>query len=182
MEFLIGRTLTNNIINLMAEPVLQQALQREGIDHRVLAEFEPDAGLGNGGLGRLAACFIDSLATRQYSAVGYGLRYEFGIFRQSLHDGHQVEQPDNWLRRPDPWEIARPGKTVQVPLAATVHMQGGRCSSFPASPVTCWGWLTIGPSSDTVATASIPCGYGPPRRRKHSSLPTSPPVISSARC
>ena len=134
MEFLIGRTLTNNIINLMAEPLVQQALAREGIDHRLLAELEPDAGLGNGGLGRLAACFIDSLATRQYSAMGYGLRYEFGIFRQSLQDGYQVEQPDNWLRRPDPWEIARPGKTIKVPLNATVHMHGGRMRLEPNQP------------------------------------------------
>jgi starch phosphorylase len=125
MEFLIGRTLVNNIINLMAEPLVQQALAREGIDYHQLGELEPDAGLGNGGLGRLAACFIDSLATRQYSAMGYGLRYEFGIFRQSLREGYQHEQPDNWLRHPDPWEIARPGKTVQVPLASTIQMQGG---------------------------------------------------------
>jgi starch phosphorylase len=135
MEFLIGRTLVNNVINLMAEPLVQQALAREGIDYRLLAELEPDAGLGNGGLGRLAACFIDSLATRQYSAMGYGLRYEFGIFRQVLDShGNQIEQPDNWLRRPDPWEVARPGKTIKVPLNATIHMQGGRMQLVPGQP------------------------------------------------
>src|SRR5262249_18517172 len=84
MEFLIGRALSNNIINLLAEPLVQQALRRQGLTYRPIAELEPDAGLGNGGLGRLAACFIDSLATLQYSAMGYGLRYEYGIFKQSI--------------------------------------------------------------------------------------------------
>ncbi len=134
MEFLIGRTLTNNVVNLLVEPVVRDALRREGMDLRQLAELEPDAGLGNGGLGRLAACFIDSLASLQYSAVGYGLRYEYGIFKQSVRNGYQVEQPDNWLRRPDPWEVARPGKTIKVPLNATIHMQGGRVSLTPNQP------------------------------------------------
>jgi starch phosphorylase len=126
MEFLIGRMLNNNILNLLAEPMVRAALDREGLDVHELAELEPDAGLGNGGLGRLAACFIDSLATMQYSAIGYGLRYEYGIFKQSLHNGYQVEQPDNWLRRPDPWEVARPGKVVRVPLGGTVQMVGDK--------------------------------------------------------
>ena len=110
MEFLIGRTLNNNMMNLAAEPLVQKAMSREGWDFPQLLEEEPDAGLGNGGLGRLAACFIDSLATLQFSAMGYGLRYEYGIFHQAIRDGYQVEEPDKWLRRPDPWEIARPGK------------------------------------------------------------------------
>src|SRR5262249_1379181 len=110
MEFLIGRTLNNNIMNLAAVPLVQRALQREHWELPELLEEEPDAGLGNGGLGRLAACFLDSLASLQYSAIGYGLRYEYGIFRQLISAGYQVEQPDNWLRRPDPWEIPRPGK------------------------------------------------------------------------
>jgi len=134
MEFLIGRTLSNNLINLMSEPLVEQMLSREGIDYRLLTEFEPDAGLGNGGLGRLAACFIDSLATCEYSAMGYGLRYEFGIFRQSLKKGYQVEQPDNWLRRPDPWEIPRPNKMIEVPLNASVHLEGGRMRLVPNEP------------------------------------------------
>src|SRR5262249_18848600 len=115
MEFLIGRTLSNNIINLMAEPLVQQALQREGLSYQPISELEPDAGLGNGGLGRLAACFIDSLATLQYSAMGYGLRYEYGIFKQAIQDGYQREQPHHWLRPPGPSEVAPPGKTHKVP-------------------------------------------------------------------
>src|SRR5205085_2183294 len=103
----------NNITNLLAEPVVQEVLKREGLDFHRLVELEPDAGLGNGGLGRLAACFIDSLATLQLSAMGYGLRYEYGIFKQAIRNGYQVEQPDNWLRRPDPWEVPRPGKGVR---------------------------------------------------------------------
>src|SRR5262245_1294444 len=124
MEFLLGRTLRNNMINLAAEPIVRQALEREGWNLERLIEEEPDAGLGNGGLGRLAACFIDSLATLQYPAIGYGLRYEYGIFRQSIREGQQVEQPDNWLRHTDPWEIERPGKTYAVPLNASFELQG----------------------------------------------------------
>ena len=134
MEFMIGRSLTNNIVNLRADPLVQKALEREGLDYHQLAELEPDAGLGNGGLGRLAACFIDSLATLQMSAMGYGLRYEYGIFKQSIQNGWQVEQPDNWLRRPDPWEVARPGKTIKVPLGASVKMEGRRLQLIPHKP------------------------------------------------
>ncbi len=134
MEFLIGRTLSNNILNLMAEPVVQQSLARQGIDWRHLAELEPDAGLGNGGLGRLAACFIDSLATLGISAMGYGLRYEYGIFKQGLRNGYQVEQPDNWLRRPDPWEVPRTGKSIKVQLGASVIMEGGHLRLVPGKP------------------------------------------------
>jgi starch phosphorylase len=125
MEYLIGRSLTNNITNLMVEPVARDAIKREGLDLAQLAEAEPDAGLGNGGLGRLAACFIDSLATLQIPAIGYGLRYEYGIFHQSFKDGFQVESPDNWLRWPDPWEAARPAETVEVKLNAAIQMQNG---------------------------------------------------------
>ncbi len=134
MEFLIGRTLVNNVTNLMVEPAMQQALRREELDFQQLADLEPDAGLGNGGLGRLAACFIDSIATLQLSGMGYGLRYEYGIFRQLIRNGWQVEQPDHWLRRPDPWEVARPGKTIKVPINATIQMQGGRLQLIPNKP------------------------------------------------
>jgi starch phosphorylase len=107
MEFLIGRSLANNITNLLLDRVGARAVQEKGLDWLAIIEQEPDAGLGNGGLGRLAACFLDSMATMQLPAMGYGLRYEYGIFKQAIRDGWQGEQPDNWLRRPDPWEVAR---------------------------------------------------------------------------
>ena len=139
MEFLIGRTLNNNILNLLVEPLMQTTLQEYGIDWRQLAELEPDAGLGNGGLGRLAACFIDSLATLGLSAVGYGLRYEYGIFKQTVKNGWQAEQPDNWLRNPDPWEVPRPGKTIKVPVQAGIAFQGGQIKLTPNHPTTLLG-------------------------------------------
>src|SRR5262249_41588020 len=125
MEFLIGRSLTNNVLNLLVEPVVREEMRKQGLDPAELADAEPDAGLGNGGLGRLAACFIDSMATLQIPAIGYGLRYEYGIFRQEIDDGRQVEHPDNWLRRPDPWEVDRPAEMVDVRLNFTVQAQGG---------------------------------------------------------
>jgi len=124
MEFLLGRTLRNNLMNLSAEPLVRQAMREQGWNLDALIEEEPDAGLGNGGLGRLAACFIDSLATMQYAAIGYGLRYEYGIFKQSIVNGFQVEQPDNWLFETDPWEIPRQHKVYVVPLNATVELRG----------------------------------------------------------
>ena len=108
MEFLIGRSLANNVMNLLLDPIARQVVAEKRLDWLGLLEQEPDAGLGNGGLGRLAACFLDSMATMQLPAMGYGLRYEYGMFRQTIEDGWQREQPDNWLRRPDPWEVARP--------------------------------------------------------------------------
>ncbi len=120
MEFLIGRALTNNIVNLGVEPLAHAALAREGMDLQSLSEVEPDAGLGNGGLGRLAACFIDSLATLSIPAIGYGLRYEYGMFRQTIDHGRQVEEADHWLRRPDPWEVARPDELARVRVNASV--------------------------------------------------------------
>jgi starch phosphorylase len=134
MEFLIGRTLLNNIINLAADPLIDRALRREGWQLSEILDQEPDAGLGNGGLGRLAACFVDSLATQQYSAMGYGLQYQYGIFRQSIRDGYQVEEPDNWLRQPDPWQIARPGKHYIVPLHGSFELRGSTIRFMPNRP------------------------------------------------
>ena len=116
MEFLIGRSLANNVTNLLLDPTVKQAVKDDDIDWLGLLDQEPDAGLGNGGLGRLAACFMDSMATMQIPAMGYGLRYEYGIFKQTIRDGWQQEQPDNWLRRPDPWEVARPHEKVEVQI------------------------------------------------------------------
>jgi starch phosphorylase len=116
MEFLIGRSLANNITNLLLDPLLPDAAQEHGIDWLELIEQEPDAGLGNGGLGRLAACFLDSMATMQLPGTGYGLRYEYGMFKQSIVDGWQKENPDNWLRYGDPWEIARLHEKVEIRL------------------------------------------------------------------
>ena len=127
------------MMNLMAEPLVRHTLELQGWNLDQLIEEEPDAGLGNGGLGRLAACFIDSLATLQYPAIGYGLRYEYGIFRQSIRDGWQIEQPDNWLRSIDPWEVKRPGKVYAVPLSSKFEMHGGRLSITRNHPSTILG-------------------------------------------
>jgi glycogen phosphorylase len=124
LEFLLGRTLRNNMMNLAAEPAVRHAMAQEGWNLESLIDEEPDAGLGNGGLGRLAACFIDSLATLQYPAIGYGLRYEYGIFQQSIDNGWQQERPDNWLRNVDPWEIKRPNRVYVVPLNSRFELAG----------------------------------------------------------
>ena len=125
LEFLIGRSLANNVTNLLLDPVVQHAVKQKNLDWLALLEREPDAGLGNGGLGRLAACFLDSMATMQLPAMGYGLRYEYGMFKQTIQDGWQQEQADNWLRRPDPWEVARPHEKVEVKLNCSFEMHGG---------------------------------------------------------
>src|SRR6266403_2609988 len=134
MEFLIGRSLANNVTSLLLDPIAKQAIKEKGLDWLGLLEQEPDAGLGNGGLGRLAACFLDSMATMQLPAMGYGLRYEYGMFKQSIRDGWQQEQPDNWLRRQDPWEVARPNETVEVKLNSSVELHGGSLHAVPGRP------------------------------------------------
>jgi len=139
MEFLMGRSLANNIANLRIDPVIQGIMQREGLSLEELAQAEPDAGLGNGGLGRLAACYIDSLATMHIPAHGYGLRYEYGIFRQEVRNGYQVEAPDNWLRRPDPWEAVRYADTVSVTVNAAVQTDGEGPRLIPNRPTVLLG-------------------------------------------
>jgi glycogen phosphorylase len=139
MEFLIGRSLTNNIANLLLSSLVSQAAGQMSLDWLGLLEEEPDAGLGNGGLGRLAACFLDSMATMQLPAMGYGLRYEYGMFRQSIQDGWQQEQPDNWLRRPDPWEITRPDDKVEIPLNCSFEITGGALRPIADRPSTLIG-------------------------------------------
>jgi starch phosphorylase len=134
MEYLIGRTLTNNISNLGVEDLVHADLRSDSRQNwTAMVESEPDAGLGNGGLGRLAACFLDSLATLHIPAVGYGLRYEYGIFRQEIQNGYQVEFPDQWLREGDPWEVARPAETVSIPLACTFRLENGVLHAVPAA-------------------------------------------------
>jgi len=139
MEFLIGRSAANNVTNLLLDPLVQQAADKEGIDWLSLIEEEPDAGLGNGGLGRLAACFLDSMATMQLPATGYGLRYEYGMFRQSIVDGWQRENADNWLRESDPWEIARPLERVEVKLNCSIQIRGGQFEVIRGRPSSLYG-------------------------------------------
>ncbi len=114
MEFLMGRTLMNGMLNLGIEPECRDALAAQGVELDKIREVEPDAALGNGGLGRLAACFLDSMATLQIPGYGYGIRYEYGMFSQEIDKGQQVEHPDNWLRYGNPWEFARPEVIYQV--------------------------------------------------------------------
>ncbi|MGC4065483.1 MAG: glycogen/starch/alpha-glucan phosphorylase [Polyangiaceae bacterium] len=127
MEFLLGRLMEDGLINLGVHGATQSALAEVGLDLEEVVEKEVDPGLGNGGLGRLAACFVDSMATLGIAGMGYGIRYEFGIFRQDIIEGAQVETPDNWLRRGCPWEMARPERTFQVHFGGRViHYTGPR--------------------------------------------------------
>jgi len=139
MEFLIGRSLTNNITNLLLSPFVDDVVKRTSFDWLGLLEEEPDAGLGNGGLGRLAACFLDSMATMQFPAIGYGLRYEYGMFRQSIADGWQHEQADHWLVRPDPWEVVRPDDKVEIKLNCSMEFRGGALNPIVGQPSTLIG-------------------------------------------
>jgi starch phosphorylase len=136
MEFLIGRALANNVVNLADAPDVSAA---EALDWVGLIEQEPDPGLGNGGLGRLAACFLDSMATLELPAMGYGLRYEYGMFRQSIRNGWQEERPHNWLRRPDPWEVARPDECVEVNFGSSFTLRDGDLDVIPNQPSTLIG-------------------------------------------
>jgi starch phosphorylase len=134
MEFLLGRSLANNAINARLADVVFELIKGKSNVDPALIETEPDAGLGNGGLGRLAACFLDSMATLALPAMGYGLRYEYGIFRQTIQDGWQVEQPDNWLRRQDPWEVARLEEAVEVKLNTSFELRAGELQPIPGRP------------------------------------------------
>jgi len=134
MEFLIGRSLANNITNLLLDPLLPDAAREHGLDWLELIEQEPDAGLGNGGLGRLAACYLDSMATMQLPGTGYGLRYEYGMFKQTIVDGWQKENPDNWLRYGDPWEITRLHENVEVRLNVSFKLKEGNFQVIPDRP------------------------------------------------
>jgi starch phosphorylase len=135
LEFLIGRSLANNVTNLGLDPIVQHLVKLKDIDWLGLLEEEPDAGLGNGGLGRLAACFLDSMATLQLPAIGYGLRYEYGIFKQTIVDGWQNEEADNWLRNQDPWEVPRLREQVEVPFNCSFEIHNGTLRARPDVPL-----------------------------------------------
>jgi starch phosphorylase len=139
MEFLIGRSLANNVSNLLLDPLLEGVIHRKDVDWAALLEKEPDAGLGNGGLGRLAACFLDSMATMQLPAMGYGLRYEYGMFKQTIQNGWQRETPDNWLRHPDPWEVARPYARVSINLNCSFLLRDGALRAIAGRDSTLYG-------------------------------------------
>jgi starch phosphorylase len=139
MEFLIGRSLANNVTNLLLDPLVAEAVRDENLNWIEILEQEPDSGLGNGGLGRLAACFMESAATLQLPAMGYGLRYEYGIFKQHLRNGWQEELPDNWLRRQDPWEVPRPDESVEIGLNCTFELRGGGLRAVTGQPSTLVG-------------------------------------------
>ncbi len=128
LEFLIGRLLGNNVINLKADQLCRDALKDFGVNWNDLRDYETDAGLGNGGLGRLAACYLDSMSTLDLAGMGYGLRYDYGIFRQRIVGGSQVEEPDHWLKDGYPWEMARPEYAQHVHFGGHVecHAEKGR--------------------------------------------------------
>ena len=119
-EFLMGRALGNNLINAGIEKQVKEVLKDMSIDYDMIEDKEPDAGLGNGGLGRLAACFLESLATLDYPGHGYGIRYEYGMFEQRIENGWQVEYPDRWLKHRDPWEVKRSDLAVTVRFGGTI--------------------------------------------------------------
>src|SRR5262245_6094399 len=159
MEFLIGRSLANNVMNLLLDPIARRVVAEKRLDWVGLLESEPDAGLGNGGLGRLAACFLDSMATMQLPAMGYGLRYEYGMFRQTIEDGWQQEQPDNWLRRLDPWEVARPDECVEIALNCSFELRAGALQPIPGRPSTLIGMPfdrpVVGSGGKTINTLRL---------------------------
>ena len=160
LEFLLGRALQSNLVALGLEEECRLALAKDGLSLDTLYEQEPDPGLGNGGLGRLAACILEGLATRQYPAVGYGLRYEFGLFRQRIRNGAQVEEPDHWLERAYPWEMPRDEYTYEV-------LFGGRVERDAEDPLR-FNWVDaqvvlgtahdlpiVGHGNDTVNTLRL---------------------------
>jgi starch phosphorylase len=154
LEFLMGRALHNAMVNLGLLPEYKKAMEGLGLSLEEMEELEVDAGLGNGGLGRLAACFLDSMATLQLPAYGYGLRYDYGIFRQEILNGRQLEEPDDWLQFPHPWEIARPEYVLMVRF-------GGRVESFrdPSSGVERYRWVDTHNVLAMAYDTPIP-GYG----------------------
>jgi starch phosphorylase len=153
LEFLIGRSLENNLFNLGMIDVCRQYLAESGFDLQLLFDYEPDAALGNGGLGRLAACFLDSLATLDIPGYGYGINYEYGLFRQEIRDGHQVESPDAWQRETSPWLVERPEDTCLIPVYGRIEHRIDRDGEYKPTWVD-WRMLSGVPSDLPIV------GYG----------------------
>lgn len=131
MEFLMGRLITNNIMNLGLRNVIEKGLQIENLDLNEIEHYESDAGLGNGGLGRLAACFLDSIASLGYPGYGNGIRYRYGLFEQKIQDGYQIEKPDDWLKDGYVWEIRREEESITVPFGGHVNFEDGNAVYYP---------------------------------------------------
>jgi len=153
VEFLIGRSLENNLFNLGMIDVCREYLAESGFDLQSLFDYEPDAALGNGGLGRLAACFLDSLATLDIPGYGYGINYEYGLFRQEIRDGHQVESPDAWQRETSPWLVERPEGTCLIPVYGRIEHRIDRDGEYKPTWVD-WRMLSGVPSDLPIV------GYG----------------------
>src|SRR5271157_68763 len=142
IEFLIGRSLANNVMNLKLDPVVERTFDDNWRQWIELLDEEPDAGLGNAGCGCLAAWFLDSMATLQLPAMGYGLRYEHGIFQQKIRNGWQEERPDNWLKHPDPWEVARPAESIEVTFGCSFELRQGMLRMIPEQSLDT-GWRPL---------------------------------------
>lgn len=163
LEFYMGRALQNTTINLGLQTACDEAIYQLGLDIEELEEMEEDAGLGNGGLGRLAACFLDSMATLGLAAYGYGIRYEFGIFNQKTRNGWQVEEADDWLRYGNPWEKARPEYMLPVHFYGRVEKTDSRAKwtdtqltwAVTSKPSWTETWLRTSPESFTPMTTSL---------------------------
>jgi len=155
MEFLIGRTFSNAMLALGLRDRVKQALLDFGVDMDTLSELEPDAALGNGGLGRLAACFLDSMATLAIPGFGYGIRYDYGMFRQTIVDGRQVEVPDYWLTNGNPWEFPRPEVTYRVRFGGRLERDGTGFKWVDSHDVQAMAYDTIIPGYDTSATNTL---------------------------
>jgi starch phosphorylase len=198
LEFLIGRLLEDAAINLGLRETAEQALGTLGVRFGDLVADEPDAALGNGGLGRLAACFLESMSTLGVPAHGYGIRYEHGLFRQRFEAGRQVETPEDWLTQKHAWEFERPEVAYEIGFKGRVEHDGGRARWIPGesvasahdTPIIGWGgrWANTlrlwgrGPPLFSISTGSTPATMPPrrsprrwPARSAACSIPTTPP-------
>ena len=162
MEFLIGRTLSNAMIAEGVYDVAEKALAELNVNLEEIIEKEVDPGLGNGGLGRLAACFMDSLATLAIPAMGYGIRYEYGMFRQKIENGQQVERPDDWLEKGAPWEFIRPSKRFSIDFGGHIYFEDKKCIWNPAEKVTALAYdqMIPGYKNDSASTLRLWSAHG----------------------